>query len=522
MAGSRQVAQAAGFIMLTMVISRLLGYLRDLVIYANFGQSRITDAYNAAFSIPDFLYMLLVGGALSSAFIPVFSGYLAKDQAEQAWEVASIVFNWLMILLAISIGVGWLFTPQLIYLLVPGFSPESIGLTVKMTRIMFGQMALMALSGIATGILHSYKQFNPPAVGSILYNLGIIVWGYLLSRQYGIMGFAIGVVIGALLHLLVQLPAVGKVKPQYRFSLDIHHPGVQQLIKLFIPVLIGLSVMQINLLISQNMASGFDGGLVTALRTGHRLMQLPVGIFAIAISVAFFPTLAEHAAKGDLKTLSHVTAVGLRFIIFLALPATAGMVVLRVPLVRLLLEVGEFTARHTEATAYALLFYSLGICAYAAIQLLTRAFYALQDTVTPVAVGMCTIGINLVGNLALITPLGHGGLALAYSLAGIFNGLVLFWVLQARLKENNLDIISTLFKSLAASLVMAGVIYGVAWGGEVWFDVATKMGQLLQVSLAAVSGIIVYGGLAFALKMEEADLILRLWRSRRGKELNFS
>lgn len=522
MAGSRQVAKAAGLIMITMVISRLLGYLRDLVIYANFGQSRITDAYHAAFSIPDFLYMLLVGGALSSAFIPVFSGYLAQEKEEQAWEVAGIVFNWLMILLAVSIGVGWLFTPQLIFVLVPGFSPESIGLTVKMTRIMFGQMALMAVSGIVTGILHSHKQFNPPAVGSVLYNLGIIAWGYFLSRQYGIVGFAVGVVVGALLHLLVQLPAVGKLKPKYRLSFDVRHPGVRQLIKLFIPVLVGLSVMQVNLLISQNMASGFEGGLVTALRTGHRLMQLPIGIFAIAISVAFFPTLAEHAAKEDLKALSHATAVGLRLIVFLALPATVGMIVLRVPLVRLLLQVGEFTAQHTEATAYALLFYSLGICAYAAIQLLTRAFYALQDTVTPVVVGLCTIGINLAGNLALITPLGHGGLALAYSLAGVFNGSVLYWILQAKLKESNLDIVPSLYKSLVASLIMGGVIYWVALGGEVWFDVATKMGQLCQVSLAAVTGLIIYGGLAFALKMEEADLILRLWRNRRGKELNFS
>lgn len=524
MAGGRQIAKAAGFIMISMVFSRLLGYVRDVVIYANFGQNRITDAYNAAFSIPDLLYMLLIGGALSSAFIPVFSGYLARDKENEAWEVASIIFNWIVILLVVGVGAGLVYTPHLINLLVPGFPPESMGLTVQMTRIMFVQVILMAVSGIVTGILHSYKHFNAPAVGSVLYNLGIILAGYILSRFYGIIGFAIGVVIGAFLHLAVQLPVLKKTEPNYRFSLNLRHPGVLQLTKLLVPVLVGLSVMQVNLLISQNLASNLPGGMLTALRTGQRLMQLPIGVFAIAISVAFFPTLTEYAAKRDFKAFSHGMSLGLRFIIFLALPATIGLVVLRIPLVRLLFEMGQFTSENTEATAYALLFYSLGICAYASIQLLSRAFYALQDTVTPVAIGILTIAINIMLNITLRTPLGHGGLALAYSLAGIFNMGALFWILRRKLGDAGKwrAILSSFGKSLIASLLMGIVLHITAYGGEVWFDIATKTGQLLQISLAMVAGLFTYGGIAVALKMEEAELVHRLWRSRVGRGLIYS
>lgn len=508
------MAKAAGFIMGTMILSRLLGYLRDLVIYANFGQSRLTDAYHAAFSIPDFLYMLLVGGALSSAFIPVFSGLLAREKEEQAWEVASIVLNWILIGLLLGTVTGWFFTPQLIRLLVPGFAEESLGLTVYMARIMLLQVILLSVSGLITGVLHAHKRFHPPALGSVLYNLGIIAFGYWLSRSMGIAGFAVGVVVGALLHLLIQLPALAGVKPRYRLSWHLHHPEVGQLLKLFLPVLLGLAVMQFNVFITQHMASGLDGGLLTALQTGHRLMQLPVGVFAVAISVAVFPTLAEHAAKDDVTALGWDTSLGLRFIIFLALPATVGLMVLRVPLVRLLLQVGEFTARHTEATAQALLYYCLGICAYGAVQLLSRAFYALRDTATPVVVGMLAVGLNLAGSWYLKGPLGHGGLALAYSLAGIFHGVTLYWILQGKLQENSLGIILSFCKSLLASLVMGVVVHVTALGGETWFDVTGKTGQLLQVSLAALSGGLVYGWLARVLEMEEMMLIRRLWRQK--------
>lgn len=516
MVANSQVAKAAGFLMITATASRLLGYLRDVIIYANFGQNRLTDAYNAAFSVPDFLYMLLVGGALSSAFIPVFTGYLTRNQEEEAWEVASIVFNWIIALMLVGIAIGLTYTPQLISLLVPGFPPESLGLTIKMTRIMFAQVFFMVCSGIAMGILNSYKHFKAPAIGSILYNLGIIVVGYLLSTRYGITGFAIGVVVGALLQFGVQLPVLIIKGMKYRISFNLRHPGVLRLLGLMGPILIGLSVMQVNLFVNQHLASNLAGGTVAALRTSQRLMQLPIGIFATAISVAFFPTLTEYATKGDQLAFRQATSAGLRTIIFLALPATIGLVVLRVPLIRLLLQVGKFTAENTETTAYALLFYSLGICGYASIQLLSRSFYALQNTLIPVVVGVFTIMINLVLNFALVGPLAHGGLALAYSLAGSFNGLALLFLLRRKLGSiDGWHLLTSFSKSLVASLLMGVVLYFFALGGEDWFDVTTKGGQLIQVSMAMLIGLLLYGGMASLLRIEEAEVVWSLLRKKR-------
>jgi putative peptidoglycan lipid II flippase len=508
LSGKKKVAQAAGLIMVAMIVSRVLGYVRDLVIYATFGQNRITDAYNAAFSVPDFLYMLLVGGALSSAFIPVFSSYIATKREEEAWEVASIVFNLILVLMAVGIGVGVVFTPQLIKLLVPGFAPESLELTVYLTRIMFIQVVFMVFSGISMGILNSYKHFAAPAIGSVLYNLGIIVVGLFLAQRFGIAGFSFGVVAGAMLNFAVQLPALFRVGLRYKFSFNFRHPGVQRLVKLMLPVLVGLSVTQINLFVNQNLASGLPPGMVAALRTGQRLMQLPIGVFAIAIAVAVFPTLTEYAARKENREFRRAMSLGLRSIFFLALPATAGLIVLRVPIIRLLLQVGKFTAENTQATAHALLFYSIGIFAYSAIQFLSRVFYALQDTLTPVTVGVLTIILNLVLNFLLIKPLAHGGLALAYSLAGIFNMVLLLWILRKKLGSIDGGRIAVSFaKSFTASVLMGIVLYWIAGWTELVFGVSTKGGQLVQVSLSVITGLVLYSVLSLLFKMEEAEMV---------------
>ena len=227
MSAGTRIVRAAGIIMVAMVLSRIIGYVRDMVIYFRFGQNNLTDAYNAAFSIPDFLYYLLVGGALSSAFIPVFSGYIATNKEEDGWHVASTIFNIIMILMVCGIGLGMVFAPAL-RILVPGFTPENIALTVTMTRIMFIQAFFMALNGITMGILNSYHHFLAPAVGSVLYNLGIITVGLLLSPYLGITGFAVGVVTGAALNFAVQVPVLLKIGLRYRPVLDLNHPGVKK------------------------------------------------------------------------------------------------------------------------------------------------------------------------------------------------------------------------------------------------------------------------------------------------------
>ncbi|MDD4666310.1 MAG: murein biosynthesis integral membrane protein MurJ [Clostridia bacterium] len=504
-----KVAKAAGILMAATVVSRFLGYVRDMVIYAYFGQNNLTDAYNAAFSIPDFLYYLLVGGALSSAFIPVFAGYLATNKEEEGWRVASTVFNLVIMLMLGGVFLGIIFAPALIQLLVPGFSPENMVLTVKMTRIMFLQTFFMALNGISMGILNSYQHFLAPAVGAVMYNLGIIVVGLFFSHylDLGIVGFAMGVVAGAVLSFAVQLPALLKIGLRYQWVIDLQHPGVRKIGALILPVLIGLSVTHFNLFVNQNLGSNLPSGMISALRVAQRMMQLPLGVFAVAIAVAVFPTLTGQAAREEMAQFKKTMSLGVRTIFFITIPAAVGLIALRIPIIRLLFEQGRFTAADTSATADALLFYCLGLFAYAALQLLNRAFYALQDTLTPVTVGIFTIIMNIALNFLLIKPMGHGGLALAYSLAGMINMFALFYIF--RKKAGAIDgrkIVQSFALTVAISLVMGVAAFQTAQFLAGTVDLGTKTGQLLQVGGGIAVGVVIFAFLAFSLQMEEGQL----------------
>jgi putative peptidoglycan lipid II flippase len=514
----QRVASAAGLLMGAMVASRLLGYARDVLIYACFGQNNITDAYQAAFSIPDFLYLLLVGGALSSAFIPVFGGYLATGKEEEAWKVASIVFNFVVVLMLAGIGLAFIYTERLMMLLVPGFDPPTMALAVSLTRIMLIQPFFMALSGISTGILHSYRQFTPTALAAITYNLGIIVVGWFLSPYLGIAAFSLGVVVGAVANFAVQVPHLLRVGLRYRFTLDLRHPGVKRLWQLMVPVLASLSVTQLNLFVNQNLASGLEPGMVAALRTAQRLMQLPVGTFAVALALASFPSLTAQAAQGKHREYLRTLSLGLRSIIFLMAPAALGLMVLRVPIVRLLFEQGKFTPEDTQATAYALFFYAIGIVAYGAIQILNRSFYALQDTATPMLAGMITIGLNIWLNLHLVHPLGHGGLALGYSLAGTFNMALLLLLLRRRLgpmggRRLALSAVGTLVAAASA----AAAAYVVAARLEPAAQALGKLGQAQQVGAAMVAAGAVFALVAVVLRLEEAGQVWQAIKRRLGR-----
>lgn len=514
-----KMVRAAGFLMLTMVMSRILGYVRDVVIYTRFGQGSLTDAYNAAFSIPDFLYMLLVGGALSSAFIPVFSSYIAKGKQDEGWRVASIIFNSIMVLVLVGIGIGLIFTSQLVHLLVPKLSTEAIDLTIKLTRVMFAQTFFMAMNGIAMGILNSHKHFTSPAIGSVLYNLAIIVVGWVLSIRWGIMGFSIGVVVGAIVNFAVQIPSLIRYGLRYELSFDLSEPGVRRIMQLMLPVLIGLSVTQFNLFISQNLASGLAEGMISALRTAQRLMQVPIGVFGIAVAVAVFPTLSEQSARKEIAEFKRTVSIGVRTVIFLTLPAAFGLIVLRVPIVQALFEQGKFDRYDTLATAEALLFYSLGLFAYSAIQVLNRVFYSIQDTRTPVAIGVITIIFNIILSFVLVNYLGHGGLALAYSIAGIFNMITLLFMVKLRL--GNIDgrlMLTSFLKTLFASLAMALAAGFTVSFLQPFLTFPVKVNQLITVISGIGIGVLVFGGLALWMRMEEAQMVLNIFRRRFAKK----
>jgi len=511
----KRVARAAILLMVTVILSRILGYGREVVMYTIFGQNYLTDAYRAAFSIPDFLYMLLVGGALSSAFIPVFSACVATDRTDEGWKSASIVFNYTVIFLLVLTVFAYLYTRPLIVLLAPGLPDQYINLAVTLTHIMFLQTFFMALNGFAMGILNSYNHFAAPAIGTLVYNLLIIVVGVALVKQMGIAAFSYGVVIGAALNFLVQIPALRRVGLKYTFSFDYRDNGFRQIMILMIPVLAGLGVVQLNLFVTQNLSSGLGSGTISALNLAQRIMNLPIGIFAVSIATAIFPTLTTLTARGELDQFKRTSSLGVRAIFLVTIPASLGLMAIGEPLIKLLFQQGEFTAAMASATNDALFYYCIGLFAYSSIQVLNRSFYALKDTLTPVIAAAVTIAFNIFLSIELVKPMGHTGLALAYSLAGFVNLIFLLAVLRVKVgKLGGSKIILSLGIATGASLLMyAAVRFAINYLMGI-MGLALKLNLLFSVGIGIMLGVLLYAIIVYLFKLEESELVLNMVRKR--------
>lgn len=514
-----QVTKAATIVMLAILASRILGFIRERAVAEVFGRTATTDVFFAAFALPDLMYQLLVGGALSSAFIPVFTQYLAKDDEKEAWYVASVFLNTTFLILLLIMILGVIFTPILAPLVGVGFSGEQRELLVLLMRVTFPAVFFTALAGLAMGVLHSYQKFLLPALGPIIYNLGQILGAYLLGPLLGIMGMAVGTVLGAMGNFTIQFPEVWRrAVAHYRPILDFKHPGIRRMGALMLPAILGLSIAQVNVIVSQNLASTLEeAGSIVALRLANRLINFPLGIFAMGISTAVFPTLTRLMARGEKAEFSRTLSFGLRVVFFITIPSALGMAFLRVPIVRLLFESGEFSAVDTAATAHALLFYVPGLFAQAALQVTTRGFYSLQDTRTPVKIGFFTVILNFLLSLAFLrwTELDAGGLALAFSLSSIFNMALALGILGRRLSGLiSSQLFGTVIKATIASFIMGFGAFFTASFLERRLSMASKLGQLVQTSAAIGVGMVVYLVLSLVLKMEETQFIWRLVQSR--------
>lgn len=513
-----RVAKAASIVMLAILVSRILGFLRERAVAEVFGRTATTDVFFAAFALPDLMYQLLVGGALSSAFIPVFTQYLAQDDEQEAWYVASIFLNLTVLALLIIMVLGVVFTPSLAPLVGIGFSGEQKELLILLMRVTFPAVFFTALSGLSMGVLNSYQRFTLPAIGPIIYNLGQILGAYVLGPLIGIMGMAVGTILGAMGNFSIQFPEVYRRGAKYyRFRVDLKHPGIRRMGQLMLPAIVGLSIAQVNIIISQNLASTLETGSIVALRLANRLINFPLGIFAMGISTAIFPTLARLIARDERGEFTRTLSFGLRVISFITIPSALGMAFLREPIVRLLFEAGEFTALDTQATAYALLFYVPGLFAQAALQVTTRGYYSLQDTITPVKIGFVTVLFNFLLSVAFLrwTTLGAGGLALAFSLSSIFNVVFALGVLGKRLEGLiSTKVLATILKSSIASLLMG---FAVKFSSDflgMLLPLERKLGQLLQTFGAIGVGIVIYLVLSIVFKMEETQFILNLLKDR--------
>lgn len=518
LSSKQRVARAAGIVMFAIFLSRVLGFVRERAIATVFGRTGETDVFFAAFAIPDLMYQLLVGGVISSAFIPVFTQYLARDDEEQAWHVASSFINLAGFLLVGLTLLGIIFTPILAPLVGIGFEGEQRALLIKLMRVTFPAVFFTALSGISAGVLNSYQKFTLPAIGPLIYNFAQIISAYVVGPILGIVGMAYGTVVGSFGSFFVQFPTVLQLGRRYYQKLvDFRHPGMRRMFKLMVPAIVGLSISQINMIVGQNLASLLDTGSIVALRIANRLINFPLGIFAMGLSTAIFPTLAAQAAKQELTELKETFSFGLRLVFYITVPSAVGMAVLRVPIVRLLFETGEFTSQDTAITAYALLFYSAGLVAQAGLQILTRVFYSLQDTVTPVKVGLITVILNFGISMVLLTwtNLDLGGLALAYSVTSLIQMLLLIVLLRKKLGGiDGSRILKTAAYAGAASAVMALVTHYTAVFAAGFVNLASPSGRLLQTGGAIAAGVLVYAVVTIILRMDEPLFVLEMIKGR--------
>ncbi|MFZ1598016.1 MAG: murein biosynthesis integral membrane protein MurJ [Anaerolineae bacterium] len=410
------------------------GLLRNIILGRQFGIGADLDAYYAAFKLPDLLFSIVAGGALATAFIPVFAGFLAADDRAGAWRLASAVTNLVVLVVTALAVVAGLAAPWLVgRVIAPGFAPAAQAETAAVMRILLVSTVIFGVSAVQGSVLHSFKHFLLPALAPVVYPLGIVAGALWLGPLWGTRGLAVGAVIGALLHLAIKFPALLHYGFHWRPVLDLRTPAMRHVLWLLGPRLLDLGVFHVTLIMMTNLASRLGTGSVSALEWGWDAMQLPETLIGTAFGLVAFPTLAELAARGDLAGLRRTLSQSLRVVVALTVPAAVGLIVLGRPLLQLLYQRGAFDANSTEAVYVALRFYALGLVGHASLELVARAFFARQDTLTPLLLATASALVNIVLGLLLMGPLGFGGLALANSIAVTAEVLALTFVLRRRL-----------------------------------------------------------------------------------------
>ena len=511
-----RIAHAALIIALGNVASRLLGIVREQVIAGLFGATGVTDAFVAASTVPTMVYDLLIGGAISAALIPVFSEY-ADDRPGDFGRVGSTVINLAALSLIAVVALAIPFAPELITILGVGFAPQIRQQAIDLVRIILPAVLFLGLSGVTTALLYARRQFALPAFVVTVYNLGIIITALALGGSLGTTSLVLGIVIGIVRRIALQAPGLRGFR--YSFIVDLRHPGVRRIAHLYLPVMAGLVVSQVGVLIDRNLASQTGEGSMAAMRFATTLVQFPLGLVGSAVAFAVLPTLSRHAVAGPATTggdaYKATLARGISMVLMLIVPASVGLAVLREPLVRLIFQHGAFNAEATARTALAFLCYSPSIPFAAVDQLLIFAFYARQNTLTPVLVGVVGVAVYLAVALTLLPTLGMAGLVLANSAQWIVHALillVLLWRVIGGLRGYGLWW-STL-KVLVAGLTMGLAVLAAQPAVGAFTASGGLAGLALELAALVGLGLVVFGGVALALRLDEAG---RLWELAVGK-----
>ena len=531
--GRRSVAKATAIITTASILSKCLGFARETVVAKFFGATSQTDAYLVAFIIPGVILSLL-GGALPGTMIPVFTEFLGSHREDRAWRMSNTLTNLIIITLSLGAILGWYLAPTLVPLLAPGFSQEVIDLAVYLTRIMMPMVVFLTLSGLATAILQSYQKFAFPALMGIPYSITMILFLVAFGQRLGIVGLALATVLAGISQCLFLLPAlsglakrrrsgipvgeaVGKStekvpQARFKFLLDLKDPAVAQVGRLIIPILIAGAVGQINAIVDRTMASRLPEGSIAALNYGHKVMALPLGLFVGAITTAIYPSLSLSIAQGKLSEFKRGISDGLRMVSLIMIPSAVGLLVLGEPIIQLLFQRGAFTHEATILSNQALRFYALGLLPLSFQMIIAKAFWAYQDTWSPLKVSVIAVLSNIAFNFIFIGPLGHGGLALGTTLS------VVVWVsimtVLLRRKVGPLGggkIVASLVRVSLAGLVMGICVLQV-------YKLLLPQGLLLSVAGSILCGIIIYVFGLVLFGVEEAKSFASLLRGRLAKE----
>ena len=514
---SKSVASAAFVIGAMSMVSRALGLLRDRVLAGEFGAGPELDAYYAAFRIPDFLYNLLIVGALSAGFIPVFTAVFNRDRNsghDEAWRMVSNVLNTVMIASFAAATLMFVWSKPLTRLLAPGFSPEQLEQTAALTKIMLLSPILLGASAVIGGGLQSLKRFLIFSLSPILYNVGIITGALFFTPTWGVQGLAFGVVLGAALHLFVQLPTMLYLGYRYRWVSNPWDENVRQIIRLMGPRTLSLAISQINLLVVTIMASTLSVGSLTVFNLANNLQSFPLGLFGISFAIAAFPTLAEYA-RDRLRFIASLSQA-FRQILYLIIPSSALLIVLRAQIVRVLLGSGRFDWEDTVLTIDTLAIFSISLFAQALIPLLVRAYYARLDTMTPFLTALGSALLNVILAIVLLRPLGIVGLALSTSIASLMQ-LAVLWILL-RIALGSFDdraILLTTIRISFASLLMVLVAQVCKYVTAPLTGTQTFIGVAIQGGTAAVAGLATYLIVTLVLRSPEAIDLVEAFRRRK-------
>jgi len=522
MNANRQIARAAGTVMFAFLISSLVSLARGIIILRTFGTGLENEAFNAANRVAETIFNLIAGGALASAFVPTFTSMLTKGKKDEAWKLAASIINIVIAVISLLALIAAIFAPQVVrYLLAPDWyinEPQKFALTVQLLRLILPSSVIFGVSGLMMGILNSHQSFFIPALAPSLYSIGIIFGVMVLSPGMGIFGLAYGVVIGASLHLLVQLPKLISLKGRYHFSFGIQNSSVHEVIKLMLPRLAGVAVVQINFWVNTNIASRYSEGSVTGLTYGFALMLMPLMFIAQAIATASLPTFSAQVAQGKRDEMRGSLAASLKAVLLLSIPAAIGMILLRFPLIQTLYQNDiVFNSESTRLVAWALLWYAAGLPGHSVVEIVSRAFYAMHDTKTPVIIGIIAMSLNIILSIVLsklflsFALLPHGGLALANSIATGLESIALIFLMRKRLDGiEGKKIFRLIALTLLATTVMGAAVYLITT------MIAINTPWLVLI-IGLITGVIVFGFTSLMLGIEEVKLLPRLIETRLKK-----